>query len=84
MNASYLFYLASFAGANPSKSVQIVRTRLPELMKISWTISPLVQAFAFKYLEPRFYLPFFNLIAFLFGTLFSTKMKLKAKKGLKK
>jgi peroxisomal membrane protein 2 len=64
---------------NPiTKAIQIVKTRLLGLMKISWLISPLAQAFAFKNLEPKFYLPFFNFIAFLFGTVVNTKAKLEA------
>jgi peroxisomal membrane protein 2 len=80
MNACYLFCLSSLAGANPAKAIQIVKTRLLGLMKISWLISPLAQAFAFKNLEPKFYLPFFNLIAFVFGTAVNTRAKLEASK----
>ncbi|KAJ3361836.1 hypothetical protein HDU91_003722 [Kappamyces sp. JEL0680] len=59
-NASYLFALASFAGANPAKAVQIVQARLLGLMK--------------------FFVPFFNLVAFCFGTLINIQAKLEAKK----
>lgn len=80
MNAAYLFALASFAGANPTKAIQIIKSRLLGLMKISWLISPMAQALAFRNLEPKFYLPFFNFIAFLFGTAVNTRAKLEAKK----
>jgi peroxisomal membrane protein 2 len=95
-NASYLFALATFAGANSSKAIQIVKARLLGLMKvlyksyiqISWIISPLAQTFAFRNLEPKvfynpklqFFVPFFNVVSFVFGTLINIQAKLENKK----
>ena len=39
-----------------------------QMMKISWISSPLAIAFAQKFLAPETWVPFFNLIAFVFGT----------------
>lgn len=83
-NSSYLFALGLIAGASPLKALQIVRQKLLSLMKISWVVSPLAQIFAFKQLEPRFYVPFFNFVAFIFGTVINIQAKLEAKKNLKK
>jgi peroxisomal membrane protein 2 len=79
-NSSYLFALALIAGARPKKAFQIIRSKLLSLMKISWIISPVAQMFAFQYLEPKFYVPFFNLVGFLFGTTINIQAKLEAKK----
>ena len=83
-NSSYLFALGLIAGASPLKALQIVRQKLLSLMKISWVVSPLAQIFAFKQLEPRFYVPFFNFVAFIFGTVINIQAKLEAKKNFKK
>lgn len=39
-----------------------------QMMKISWVSSPIALAIAQKYLAPEAWVPFFNLIAFTFGT----------------
>ncbi|KAI8904136.1 hypothetical protein EDD86DRAFT_233167 [Gorgonomyces haynaldii] len=79
-NAVYLFFLGLFAGANTKNALQVVKTRLLGVMKISWVISPAVQIFAFKNLEQQYWVPFFNFVAFVFGTAINTRTKLEAKK----
>jgi hypothetical protein len=86
MNGCYLVALASFAGASLPKAISIAKSRLLGMMKMSWVISPAVQIYAFKNLEPKFWVPFFNFVAFLFGTFINiqTKLEQKRKKEIKK
>jgi peroxisomal membrane protein 2 len=83
MNACYLVAMASFAGASIGKAISIAKSRLLGMMKISWVIFPMVQTFAFKKLEPKFWVPFFNFVAFLFGTLINIQTKLEEKRKTK-
>jgi hypothetical protein len=80
MNGLYLIALASFAGASLRKSIAIAKSRLLGMMKISWVVFPVVQMYAFKKLEPKFWVPFFNFVAFVFGTLINIQAKLEQKK----
>lgn len=67
-------------GSSLNDAVAFVEQRLLPTMKISWTLFPLVQLFAFKNLPPSAWLPFFNFVAFLFGTGLNIKAKLAASK----
>ncbi|KAH9248471.1 hypothetical protein BSLG_008610 [Batrachochytrium salamandrivorans] len=80
INSMNLASIAIISGASPTKAIRFVKERLLSVMKISWTVFPLVQMFAFKYLQPNLWLPFFNFIAFLFGTAINIKAKLAQKK----
>ncbi|KAJ3257392.1 hypothetical protein HK103_004612 [Boothiomyces macroporosus] len=80
LNFLYLFALAGIAGANAKQALGIAQSRILGLMKISWVVFPLVQTFAFKNLPPELWLPFFNFVAFVFGTYINIKTKLANKK----
>jgi peroxisomal membrane protein 2 len=82
LNGCYLVALASFAGASLPKAVQLAKSKLLGMMKISWVVFPLIQMFAFKKLAPKFWVPFFNFVAFVFGTLINIKTKMEAKRKL--
>ena len=44
-------------------------------MRVSWVTSPVALIIAQKYLPPEAWVPFFNLIAFVFATYINTKTK---------
>ncbi|KAG0243731.1 hypothetical protein B0O80DRAFT_451101 [Mortierella sp. GBAus27b] len=75
-NATYILAMALFAGARTSGQIKgaFKQGYLP-MMKTSWTISPLSMMFAQKFLPPHVWVPFFNLVAFTFGTYVNTSIK---------
>ncbi|KAG0306600.1 hypothetical protein BGZ98_002071 [Dissophora globulifera] len=75
-NATYILAMAIFAGARTSAQIKgaFKQGYLP-MMKTSWMISPLSMAIAQKFLPPTVWVPFFNLIAFVFGTYINTSIK---------
>jgi peroxisomal membrane protein 2 len=83
LNGCYLVALASFAGASLPKAIQLAKSKLLGMMKISWVVFPLVQMYAFKNLAPKFWVPFFNFVAFVFGTMVNIQAKLEAKRSKK-
>ncbi|KAI8326226.1 hypothetical protein GQ54DRAFT_106872 [Martensiomyces pterosporus] len=79
LNSVFLAANAVIAGErNIDNVIQIVRSRLLGMMKVSWVVFPSVQLFAAKFLPPLVWVPFFNLIAFTFGTYFNTQGKIRA------
>ncbi|KAJ3043676.1 hypothetical protein HDV00_004449 [Rhizophlyctis rosea] len=74
-NAVYIAAMAYIAGANAAGIVRAVQSRLLGVMKMTWTVFPIVQAIAFKYLSQLLWLPFFNLVSFLFGTYINIRTK---------
>ncbi|EGF77278.1 hypothetical protein BATDEDRAFT_27560 [Batrachochytrium dendrobatidis JAM81] len=80
LNTLYLTFIALISGASLADAGVFVKQRLLSIMKVSWTVFPLAQLFAFKYLQPSLWLPFFNFIAFLMGTFINIKAKLAQKK----
>lgn len=82
LNFVYLTALAFFSGASLQQSMLLARQRLAGILKISWSVFPLVQMLAFSRLSPEMHVPFFNLVAFVFGTVINIKTKLNAKKRL--
>ncbi|TPX59417.1 hypothetical protein SpCBS45565_g07745 [Spizellomyces sp. 'palustris'] len=84
-NAVYLAAMAYIAGAGIPGILQTLKTRLFGVMKMTWLIFPSVQIIAFKYLSQELWLPFFNLVAFVFGTYINvvTKLAAEKKKGVK-
>ncbi|KAJ3219142.1 hypothetical protein HDU67_002475 [Dinochytrium kinnereticum] len=83
-NSVYLFAMALIAGQNAQQAVKTVQARLFSVMKTTWVVFPVVQAFAFKFLAPPVWLPFFNLVAFTIGLYINimTKLAAKKKKGI--
>ncbi|KAI8604238.1 hypothetical protein EDD21DRAFT_366777 [Dissophora ornata] len=75
-NATYILAMALFAGAKTTNQIKAAFKQgyLP-MMKTSWVISPLTMAFAQKFLPPTIWVPFFNLVAFVFGTYINTSIK---------
>ncbi|KAJ3051191.1 hypothetical protein HK097_007838 [Rhizophlyctis rosea] len=77
-NAVYIAAMALIAGTNTAGAIRAVRSRLAGVMKMTWSVFPLIQAFAFRSLPQPLWLPFFNLVAFVFGTYINTRTKLLA------
>ncbi|KAJ3021971.1 hypothetical protein HKX48_007349 [Thoreauomyces humboldtii] len=67
-NAVYLAAMSYIAGANLAGVLTTLRTRLVPMLKMTWVIFPAVQIFAIKYLDQELWVPFFNLVSFVFGT----------------
>ncbi|KAG0043617.1 hypothetical protein BGZ83_011204 [Gryganskiella cystojenkinii] len=75
-NATYILAMALFAGARTSAQIKgAFKTGYLPMMKTSWMISPLSMAIAQKFLPPNVWVPFFNLVAFTFGTYINTSIK---------
>ncbi|KAJ2848521.1 hypothetical protein IWW36_003249 [Coemansia brasiliensis] len=79
LNSVFLAANSIIAGERRIEAVaQVVKTRLLGMMKVSWIVFPCVQLFAAKALPPLVWVPFFNLVAFTFGTYFNTQGKIRA------
>ncbi|KAJ2753564.1 hypothetical protein IWQ56_006599 [Coemansia nantahalensis] len=79
LNSVFLAANAAIAGERDVRRiVQVVRARLLGMMKVSWVVFPCVQLFAARALPPLVWVPFFNAIAFVFGTYFNTQGKIRA------
>ncbi|CAG8617641.1 13398_t:CDS:2 [Ambispora leptoticha] len=75
-NAVFLAAMAIIGGVKtPAHVYGVVRDSLWKLMRISWVVSPLTMAYAQRYLEPKLWVPFFNLVGFIFGVVANTKAK---------
>ncbi|KAL1915912.1 uncharacterized protein VTP21DRAFT_6300 [Calcarisporiella thermophila] len=75
-NSVYLAAMAIISGARTWAQVRTaVKKGLLPMMKISWVISPACIAFAQGFLPPQFWVPFFNLVGFIFGTYINTMTK---------
>ncbi|KAJ2556836.1 hypothetical protein EV175_001733 [Coemansia sp. RSA 1933] len=79
LNTVFLAANAVIAGERSIENIAgIVRGRLLGMMKVSWVVFPCVQLFAAKALPPLVWVPFFNAIAFTFGTYFNTQGKIRS------
>lgn len=68
--------MALFAGARTSGQIKgAFKSGYLPMMKTSWMISPISMAVAQKFLPPNVWVPFFNLVAFTFGTYVNTTIK---------
>ncbi|KAF8273912.1 hypothetical protein EI94DRAFT_1676084 [Lactarius quietus] len=73
---SYLASLAVIGGAKSWGEVKkTVRGGFFPVIRVMWISSPLSLVFAQKFLSPELWVPFFNLVSFVLGTYFNTKMK---------
>ncbi|CAG8621201.1 16814_t:CDS:2 [Funneliformis caledonium] len=64
------------AGVNtPAQIQKTVKKALLPIMKMSWIVSPLAMGFAQKFLPPQLWVPFFNIVGFVFGVIANTKAK---------
>lgn len=76
MNSVYLTVMAILAGARSTKQLKAnLKTGLLPMQKVSWVISPVSLTFAQNMLPPTTWVPFFNIISFIFGTYINTMMK---------
>ncbi|RUS20269.1 hypothetical protein BC937DRAFT_95571 [Endogone sp. FLAS-F59071] len=77
-NAVYLAVMSMIAGARTSKQVMnAVRLGLFPMMKVSWVVSPIAMTFAQNFLPVTLWVPFFNIVSFIFGTYINTVTKRK-------
>ncbi|KAI9246608.1 hypothetical protein BY458DRAFT_536868 [Sporodiniella umbellata] len=88
MNSVYLTAMAILAGVrSPEKLKANLKVGLLPMQKVSWVVSPITLIFAQNFLPPTIWVPFFNLVAFVFGTYINTMVKRRriseAKKGEK-
>ncbi|CAI2180858.1 13578_t:CDS:2 [Funneliformis geosporum] len=75
-NTVYLIAMAVIAGVNtPAQIQKTVKKALLPIMKMSWIVSPLAMGFAQKFLPPQLWVPFFNIVGFVFGVIANTKAK---------
>ncbi|KAI8080194.1 uncharacterized protein B0P05DRAFT_469429 [Gilbertella persicaria] len=76
MNSVYLTAMAIMAGVrSPALLKANIKKGLLPMQKVSWVVSPLTMLFAQKFLPPTTWVPFFNLVAFVFGTYINTMVK---------
>ncbi|KAG1089454.1 hypothetical protein G6F42_019968 [Rhizopus arrhizus] len=76
MTSVYLTAMAILAGVrSPAQLKANIKNGLLPMQKVSWVISPLSMTFAQNFLAPTTWVPFFNLIAFVFGTYMNTMIK---------
>lgn len=72
-------YLASLAVINGAKSadevVKTVKAGFFSVIRITWIVSPLSTVIAQRLIPMELWVPFFNLIQFLVGTFFNTRVK---------
>ncbi|KAF8525180.1 hypothetical protein BU17DRAFT_62884 [Hysterangium stoloniferum] len=74
----YLVCMALIGGAKSVDGiVKTVKGGFMTVMRITWMTSPLATVFAQKFLAPELWVPFFNLVSFVLGTYFNTKLKLR-------
>ncbi|KAI0271393.1 hypothetical protein BC834DRAFT_818365 [Gloeopeniophorella convolvens] len=74
--AVYLASLAVISGAKSWNDIQkTVKGGFFPVIKVMWVSSPLSLFFAQKFVPPELWVPFFNLVSFVVGTYFNTKMK---------
>ena len=68
--------MALFAGARTTGQIKAAfKSGYLPMMKTSWMLSPVSMAVAQKFLPPTVWVPFFNLVAFTFGTYVNTTIK---------
>ncbi|KAI0697132.1 hypothetical protein BC835DRAFT_1270758 [Cytidiella melzeri] len=74
--SAYLASVAIISGARSFNSVfAVIKGGLFKALRVSWVTSPLSIAIAQNYLSPELWVPFFNLVTFMTGTIFSTMIK---------
>ncbi|ORZ34889.1 hypothetical protein BCR44DRAFT_1390141 [Catenaria anguillulae PL171] len=72
-NAVYLAAMAILAG-RPNVLDEVERGFMP-LMKLTWAVFPVVQLIAVKFVPHDLWLPFFNIVSFVFGVYTNFKIK---------
>ncbi|BFZ57689.1 hypothetical protein PYCC9005_004742 [Savitreella phatthalungensis] len=75
-NTAFLLTMAVIGGARTfDQAIAVWKAGFMKIMRISWISSPIAIAIAQKFLPPEAWVPFFNLIAFVFGTYVNQKTK---------
>ncbi|RKP15180.1 hypothetical protein BJ684DRAFT_7407 [Piptocephalis cylindrospora] len=83
-NAVFLSAMAIIAGKGTVGQVrEAVQAGWLGMQKTSWVIFPLVQMSAIRYMPLDLWTPYFNLVAFVFGTYFNTQAKLRAVQSIR-
>ncbi|ORX51646.1 hypothetical protein DM01DRAFT_1337152 [Hesseltinella vesiculosa] len=78
MNSVYLSAMTFMAGGRSVAQMKAaVRGGLLRMQRMSWVISPISMLTAQRFLPQHTWVPFFNLIAFVFGTYMNTLLKRK-------
>ncbi|ORZ00260.1 hypothetical protein BCR43DRAFT_484913 [Syncephalastrum racemosum] len=78
MNTVYISAMTILAGARSFDQVKnAVKNGLLSMQRVSWVISPLAMIFAQNFLPQFTWVPFFNILAFFFGTYMNTMIKRK-------
>ncbi|KAL1927678.1 hypothetical protein VTP01DRAFT_3499 [Rhizomucor pusillus] len=76
MNSVYISVMTILAGARSFKQIKAaVRNGLLSMQKVSWVVSPIALIFAQNFLPQYTWVPFFNIVAFVFGTYMNTMIK---------
>ncbi|KAH9984655.1 hypothetical protein BJV74DRAFT_848071 [Russula compacta] len=82
------FYLASLSVISGAKSWNDVKKTVKAgffpVIRVMWVSSPLSILFAQNFLSTELWVPFFNLVSFVLGTYFNTKLKKLRKSAEKK
>jgi len=74
--SAYLISIAFINGAPSfSQAIAFLRANFWRIMRMTWVVSPLSMAIAQKFLDPSLWVPFFNLVAFVFGTYMNVQGK---------
>ncbi|KAJ1964699.1 hypothetical protein IWQ62_002860 [Dispira parvispora] len=82
-NAVYVLAMAYIAGQrSPKQLLTTLHQQWPGLQKVSCVLFPVVQLVASKLLHPNHWVPFFNLMGFVFGLYFNTLLKRQRRKTL--
>jgi len=72
-------FIASVAVINGAKSFEdvkrAVKANFLQTIRVTWIVSPVAIVFAQRFLAQELWVPFFNLLGFVLGTLFSYKAK---------
>ncbi|RKP25055.1 hypothetical protein SYNPS1DRAFT_1446, partial [Syncephalis pseudoplumigaleata] len=73
LNTVYLAAMEVIATGRPriGQMQLAVRRGLMPMMRTSWMLFPLVQLSAQRYLPPQLWVPYFNLVGFVFGVYFN-------------
>ncbi|KAI8056019.1 hypothetical protein BDF22DRAFT_673277 [Syncephalis plumigaleata] len=78
LNTVYLSAMEVIAGRPQIHHIRGAVTRgLLPMLRISWMLFPLVQISAQRYLPPQLWVPYFNLVGFVFGVYFNIVAKMR-------
>ncbi|KAJ3870263.1 hypothetical protein EV359DRAFT_69380 [Lentinula novae-zelandiae] len=74
--STYLASLAIISGAKSTNDiVKTIQSGFWSVIRVSWTVNPLVIAIAQNYIPLHLWVPFFNTVQFVLGTYFNYRVK---------